>query len=338
MGKEFSIGGETIAPGEHRVVGLSLAKLYDFTEVKLPIEVIRGKNPGPILFISSTIHGDEINGIEIIRRLLTYKPLTKLCGTLITIPVVNIFGFNALSRYLPDRRDLNRSFPGSVKGSMAAQLAHLFTKEILNKCTHGIDLHTGAIHRSNLPQIRACISDRITKDLAFQFGVPVIINANSRDGSLRAEARKKNIPILLYEGGEALRYDEHVIRMGVNGIKAVMRAIGMLPSKPQSKRPEGFISEKTIWVRAPSAGILTSEKPLGAHVEEKENLGFIRDPFGKHNVPVPAKVGGIVIGKTQLPLVNKGDALFHIATFINTHKVKKTLDKLDTSEKKIPAG
>ncbi len=333
MEKEFSIGGQIIAPGEHRIVHLVVAKLYDFTEVSLPVEVKRGKSPGPTLFISSTIHGDEINGIEIIRRLLTYKPLKKLCGTLITIPVVNIFGFNTLSRYLPDRRDLNRSFPGSSKGSMAAQLANLFTVEILDKCTHGIDLHTGAIHRTNLPQIRGFIGDRDTKNLAFQFGVPVIINANSRDGSLRAEAHKKNIPILLYEGGEALRHDEHVIRMGVNGIKAVMRAIGMLPSKPQPTRPETFISEKTVWVRAPSAGILTSGKPLGAHVEAKENLGFIRDPFGKHNVPVRANVGGIVIGKTQLPLVNKGDALFHIATFINTHKVKKTLDKLNSLEK-----
>ena len=333
MEKEFSIGGQTIAPGEHRVIGLPVAKLYDFTEVSLPVEILRGKKPGPVLFISSTIHGDEINGIEIIRRLLTYKPLKKLCGTLITIPVVNIFGFNNLSRYLPDRRDLNRSFPGSSKGSMAAQLANLFTSEILEKCTHGIDLHTAAIHRSNLPQVRAFIEDRDTRDLAFHFGVPVIINANSRDGSLRAEARKKNIPILLYEGGEALRHDEHVIRMGVNGIKGVMRAIGMLPSTRQKERPEAFISEKTIWVRAPGAGILTSEKLLGSHVEAKETLGYIRDPFGKHQVPVQTKVGGIIVGMTQMPLVNKGDALFHIATFINTHKVKKTLDKLNPAEK-----
>jgi predicted deacylase len=332
MEKDFSIGGQRIAPGEHRVIGLSMAKLFDFTEVTIPVEVHRGKKPGPVLFISSTIHGDEINGIEIIRQLLAYKPLKKLCGTLITIPVVNVFGFNTLSRYLPDRRDLNRSFPGSSKGSMAAQLAHLFTVEILQKCTHGIDLHTGAIHRSNLPQIRGFIDDRETRDLAFQFGVPVIINSTSRDGSLRAEAHKKNIPILLYEAGEALRYNEHATRMGVNGIKSVMRAIGMLPAKPQRIRPEAFISEQTVWTRAPAAGILSSKKLLGAQVEAKEILGFIRDPFGQHSVPVRASVGGIIIGKTQLPLVNKGDALFHIATFINTHKVKKTLDLLNTDD------
>ncbi len=332
MPEGFSIGGQKIEPGERRLISLSVSKLYDFTEVNLPIEVIHGKKSGPVLFISSAIHGDEINGIEIIRRLLKHKPLNRLCGTLITIPVVNIFGFNNLSRYLPDRRDLNRSFPGSSKGSLAAQLAHLFTTEILEKCTHGIDLHTGALHRSNLPQIRGCVDDRDTSRLAFQFGVPVIINANSRDGSLRAEARKKNIPILLYEGGEALRYDEQVIRMGVNGIKSVMQTIGMLPSKTQRKRKEAFISRKTVWVRAPGSGILTPDKHLGARVEAKETLGFIRDPFGKHEVPVPARDAGIIIGMAQLPLVNKGDALFHIATFVNTHKVKKTIDKLNIAE------
>lgn len=338
MTDDFSIAGQCIRPGERRFINLSVSKLYDFTEVTLPLEVIRGKRSGPTLFISSTIHGDEINGIEIIRRLLNYKPLKKLCGTLIIIPVVNIFGFNSLSRYLPDRRDLNRSFPGSSKGSLAAQLAHLFTEEILDKCTHGIDLHTGAMHRSNLPQVRGFIDDRVTRNLAFQFGVPVIINANSRDGSLRAEARKKNIPILLYEGGEALRHDEHVIRIGVKGIKAVMQAIGMLPSNPKRERPEAFISRKTVWIRAPAAGILTPKKHLGAHVEENEILGFIRDPFGQHKVPVPAKVGGIIIGEIRLPLVNKGDALFHIATFIHTHKVKKTLDKMNIAEGEMPVG
>ncbi len=333
MPQDLVIGGKKIAPGDHRVIELPLAKLYDFSEVTVPIEVHRGEKEGPTLFISAAIHGDEINGIEIIRRLLSFKALKKLCGTLITIPVVNIFGFNNLSRYLPDRRDLNRSFPGSSQGSMAAQLAHLFTTEVLKKSTHGIDLHTGAIHRTNLPQIRGCVDDPIVRNLAFQFGVPVIINSNTRDGSLRAEAQKKKIPILLYEGGEALRYDEHVIRMGVSGIKGVMRSIGMLPNAKEKARPEAFISNKSVWVRAPNAGILTTKKTLGTHVTANEIIGYIRDPLGKCEVPVLAKTDGIIIGKTQLPLVNKGDALFHIAMFVNTHKVKKTLSRLNPAFK-----
>jgi len=214
MASDFRIGGVSIKKGERRKIELAVSSLYDGTDLSIPVEVIRGKVDGPVLFISAAIHGDEINGTEIVSRILKNKSLKKLKGTLIAIPVVNIFGFNMLSRYLPDRRDLNRSFPGSTNGSLAARLANVFMKEIVKKSTHGIDLHTGAIHRTNLPQIRASMDDVETKRLAFEFGVPVILNSNFRDGSLREAACSKNIPVLLFEGGEALRFDEKIIQLG----------------------------------------------------------------------------------------------------------------------------
>jgi predicted deacylase len=198
----LTIGGVKIKRGERVKIQLDYAALYDYTKLTIPVEVIRGKEKGPVLFISAAIHGDELNGIEIIRTLSKKKFLKRLKGTLILVPIVNVFGFHNQSRYLPDRRDLNRSFPGSKSGSLASRLAYIFMKEIVSKCTHGIDLHTGAIHRTNLPQIRACLDDLKTKELAEGFGAPVVINSNLRDGSLREAARRKKVSMLLFEGGE----------------------------------------------------------------------------------------------------------------------------------------
>lgn len=232
----FKIGGQNILPGERKQIQIKIAALYDYTDLNMPIEVIRGKEDGPTLFISAAIHGDEINGVEIAKRLLQKKELVKIKGILIIIPVVNVFGFNHKSRYLPDRRDLNRSFPGSPKGSLAGRLANIFMKEIVSKCTHGIDLHTGAIHRSNLPQVRAFLDDKKTAELAHAFGVPVILHSRLKDGSLREAARKKRVKTLLFEGGEALRFEEEVIRSGLRGCLSVMREIGML-SKLKALNP-----------------------------------------------------------------------------------------------------
>ena len=188
MKDDLIIGGTTIKRGERKRVYIDVAKLYDFTDMNIPIEVIRGKEDGPVMFISGAIHGDEINGVEIVRQILSKKALNKLKGTLIAVPIVNVFGFNTKSRYLPDRRDLNRNFPGSPKGSLTGQLAHIFMKEIIEKCTHGIDFHCAASHRINLPQIRACLSDPKVKEMAEAFDVPVIMDADLRKGSLREAA------------------------------------------------------------------------------------------------------------------------------------------------------
>jgi predicted deacylase len=329
----MEISGHTIMPGERKLVQIDVAGLFDYTRISIPVEVIRGKEDGPVLFISAAIHGDEINGTEIINRILNRKIFKNIKGTLIAVPIVNVFGFNTLSRYLPGRRDLNRSFPGSSNGALASQLAKIFMKEVVLKCTHGIDLHTAAIHRSNLPQIRACLDDKETELLAKDFGVPVILHSQLRDGSLREAARQKNIPILLFEGGEALRFDEEVIRSGVKGCVSVMRKIGMLSApvlkKSVKRKARTYIAKGSSWIRAPHSGSFILKKKLGAHVAAGDVLAVISDPFGRKKVEVVADEDGIIIGKSTLPLVHKGDAMFHIAVFSDSARVKNALNLYD---------
>ncbi len=315
---ELVIGGDAIRPGTRRTVRIELPLLYTHTPVVLSAHVIRGRRDGPRLFISSAIHGDEINGVEIIRRLVRASALSHLRGTLITVPVVNVYGFVRQTRYLPDRRDLNRSFPGTEKGSLAARLAHTFMGEIVDKSTHGIDLHTGAVHRDNLPQIRGAFEEGdIVDRMAKAFGAPVILNSNLRDGSLREAACDRGIPIIIYEAGEALRFDELSIRAGVKGIIGVMREIGMLrPSrKSTSRKPQPVVANSSIWVRASQSGVLRALKPMGARVKKNDLLGMIADPYGENEEPVLASASGVIIGKVNLPLVSEGEALYHIARF-----------------------
>lgn len=313
----ITIGDITVKPGERRSINLPLAAMYTHTDVEMTVHVINGRQDGPKLFVSAAIHGDELNGVEIIRRLLKQKQIDKLRGTLILIPIVNVYGFLAHSRYLPDGRDLNRSFPGSETSSLAGRVAHHFLQQIVSHCTHGIDLHTGARHRSNLPQIRADLSDQTTRMLASAFGVPVIIDSKIRDGSLREASREAGIPILLYEAGEALRFDEVSIRAGVRGVLNVMRQLDMLSNKhkikPVERRP--IISYRTSWVRAPHSGILRRAVPLGARTAIGTTLGVISDPHGQRDDTVISPAEGIVIGKTYLPLAHEGEALFHIAQY-----------------------
>jgi predicted deacylase len=329
----LEIGGEKIGRGKRRKLELFVAKLFDYTDMVIPVEVIRGRKPGPTMFVSAAIHGDEINGVEIIKRLLGRSGITALHGTLIAVPIVNVFGFNTNSRYLPDRRDLNRCFPGNHQGSLASVMAHLFMEEVVSRCTHGIDLHTGAIHRTNLPQIRADLGDRDTRKLAESFGVPVIINSSTRDGSLREAAANLGIQMLLYEGGEALRYDEKAIQTGLQGILAVMRNIGMLPMLKTPRRKPGvhvFTANRSTWVRAPASGSLSTRIRPGSRVMEGDVLGVLSDPFGEGRVEVRASKTGIVIGMSVIPLVSHGDGLFHIALFDNSQEVEQRIEEFDT--------
>lgn len=315
MKNKFIIGNTEIKFGERKRINIDMGSIYDFTNVNMPLEVLCGNKAGPTLFICSTIHGDEINGIEIVRRVLKSPILKKINGTLIIIPIVNVFGFNDRSRYLPDRRDLNRCFPGLKNGSLASQLAYKFMQEIVLKSDYGIDLHTGAFHRCNHPQIRANISDEKTLNLAKAFAAPVIIEANLRDGSLREAVAEAKIPMLLYEGGEALRFDENVIEIGVNGIFNFMREIGMIDAKvcPISKK-RTFIAHSSSWVRAPKSGIQIISTKLGQIVKKGDILGELSNPFGDKKTYVRAHENGMIIGMSKLPLINQGDALFHIAT------------------------
>lgn len=286
---DFSFLGETIPPSSRRVIELEAAKLYTDSPLSIPIEVLHGASPGPVLMINAAIHGDELNGVEIIRQLLNTLDEKKLKGTVIAVPIVNVFGFIHKSRYLPDRRDLNRCFPGSEKGSLASRMAHTFFSQVAERCDYILDLHTGAIHRTNLPQIRADLSNSETLRIAQAFATPVIIDSPLRDGSLRSEAEKQQIPVLTYEAGEALRFDPIAINAGIIGIKRVMQSIGML--RPGRKKiPNSIIAKSTSWLRAEADGILRTLVSLGDKVEKGQVLAYINSPLGKLEVEILALI------------------------------------------------
>lgn len=328
LNKPFSIGEIVVKPGQRANTSLPVAELYTSTPLSMPVEVICGRRAGPVLFVSAAIHGDELNGVEIVRRLLLLKILNSVQGTLIAVPIVNVHGFLNQSRYLPDRRDLNRSFPGSAKGSVTARLANTFFKQIVSKADYGIDLHTGAINRSNLPQTRGNLDDAKTLELANAFGAPVMINANIRDSSLRACATELGLPMLIYEAGEALRFDEVCIKAGLRGVLNVMRLIGMLPPKrPVRKKVKPLLASSTSWVRAPASGIFNTDVQLGSSVTKGQHLAAISDPLGDTSEVMLAPFDGIVIGRNNLPLAHEGDALFNIAEFKSVSKAESLVEE-----------
>ncbi len=321
------VGDTVIGPGERATVRLPVADLYTGTSLAMPVHVVCGRREGPVLFVSAAIHGDELNGVEIIRRLLKRKALSSIRGTLLAVPIVNVHGFLDQSRYLPDRRDLNRSFPGSRKGSVAARMAYTFVHEIVEKSDFGIDLHTGAINRSNLPQIRGNLDDEATLQLARAFGAPVIVNSNARDGSLRQCAADKGMPVLIYEAGEALRFDELSIRAGLRGTISAMRHIGMLPSGSKKAPVSPVVADSTSWVRAPDSGIVTPKVELGSRVKAGQALAVIGDPVGDEEVWVKAPFDGIIIGRSNLPLAHEGDALFNVAAFKSVSRAEDRVEE-----------
>ena len=312
--KAFAIGQQTIDPGSRRSVDLPVSVLSNHTPMSLPVHVLHGARKGPAMFLSAAVHGDEIQGVEIIRRVLRHPALTALSGTLLAVPIVNAFGFLNHSRYMPDRRDLNRSFPGSDHGSLASLLADLFMREVVLRSQYGIDLHTAGLHRTNLPQIRVAPDEPELVELAEAFGAPVILISKLRDGTLRQCARDKGVKVLLYEGGEALRFDEVAIRAGVLGILRVMKTLGMISASDvtKGKVPPAY-SISSTWLRAPEGGILRAAKTVGDRVVRGETVGEISDPLGEKSSAVLSDEDGIIIGRTNLPVVNRGDALYHVA-------------------------
>lgn len=324
MRNPFTIGGQTVAPGERRLVDLPVSKLSNHTPVTLPVHVLHGHEPGPAMFVTAAIHGDELNGVEIIRRVLRTLAPGNIRGTLLCVPVVNAYGFIGRSRYLPDRRDLNRAFPGSPGGSLASRLAHLLLTEVVRRCQLGIDLHTAAVQRVNLPQIR-CDSAKSprSRELAKAFGAQVVLESAERAGSLRRAAREAGIDVLVYEGGEGLRFDEFAIQAGVDGIARVMLEIGMLQGGATDDRDRAASSARSLhlplmanaakWVRAPEGGVLRTHKKIGDSVSEGEQIGVIANPYEEADTPLRSPRRGIIVGATTLPIVNMGDALFHIA-------------------------
>jgi hypothetical protein len=327
----FEIGGETIAPGTRRTIDLPVSVMSDHTPATMSAHVIHGRRDGPVVFVSAGVHGDEIIGVEIVRRLLGMPNLKSLRGTLIAVPIVNAFGFLTNSRYLPDRRDLNRCFPGTEGGSLASRLAHLFMTEVVARSDLGIDLHSAAVHRTNLPQVRVSPDNHETLRLARVFGTPVILRSKLREGSLRGAAKEAGVDVLLYEAGEALRFDEMAVRAGVTGILRVLKDKSMLPKKGITRpRRKPLLSTSSRWLRAPQGGLLRSFKSEGDMVSEGETLAIVSDPFGELDMPVISDRAGLIVGRTVFPSVNEGDALFHVAEVSDPDEAEETLEHLSS--------
>ena len=311
---DFEIGSAQIAPGTRRTIDLPVSVLSDHTPVTMSVHVVHGRFDGPTVFVSAGVHGDEVIGVEIVRRLLRSPKLNILHGTLIVIPIVNTFGFINHSRYLPDRRDLNRSFPGSEGGSLASRLARLFVEEIVARADLGIDLHSAAVHRTNYPQIRITQDNPVTRQLAEVFGAPIIMESSIREGSLRSAAKELGKDVLLFEAGEGLRFDEFSVRAGVAGILRVMRHLDMVSAKGVAKpKAAAQYCTSSKWLRAPIGGVLRTFRADGELVRSGELLASVCDPFGEKEQEVIAPFDGIIVGRAVLPVVNEGDAIFHLA-------------------------
>lgn len=314
----ITIGGVTVSPGSRRHVELPVARLPTDTSLSLPVAVINGLRPGPTLWCNAAIHGDEVNGVEIIRQLIQQLRPRDLNGAVIAVPIVNVFGFVNENRYLPDRRDLNRMFPGSPRGSLSAQLAYLFMTQVVERCQYGIDFHTGSDHRTNLPQLRVDLSDAEVERLAKAFAAPVTVDAAYRDGSLRSACRAIGIPLLVFEGGEAHRFNAGAIQTGVEGTLRVLAELGMISGAAAPPPSETTIVRHSHWERARRSGIVRIDVFPGQAVERGEVLGIIGDALGTRHAAVRASRTGIVLGYNRNPIVSQGDALVHLADLSET--------------------
>lgn len=307
----MTINGENIKPGEVKRIDLEVAQLPTRTPINIPVTVARSKQPGPTLLLMAGLHGDEINGIDIIRRILDHDLHIPDVGTVITIPILNIFGFIHFSREVPDGKDVNRSFPGTNSGSLASKVAYTLMTEIIPHIDYGIDLHTGGASRTNYPQIRAVLEDETTKQLADWFQAPITMNAPLIDKSLRWAAAAEGKHIIVYEAGESLRFDQFAIQQGVNGILRVMHQLGMRNNAPNPDESTQFV-QKTTWRRATASGLWIHKVQPGDTVDKNQRLGYITGPYGDFKVDIISPQAGIIIGLNNMPVVNKGDALAHL--------------------------
>lgn len=337
MRDSFEIAGQSIRAGTNSLVRIPMPGLHSDVSVNMPVHVFHGRKDGPILFVSAAIHGDEINGVEVIRRILSLGLIKRLKGTLLAVPTVNVLGFEGHSRYLPDRRDLNRCFPGREQGSLAARVANTFMKEIVERSDLGIDLHSAAIHRDNFPQIRADLNDPQLNSLARAFSAPVLLHSAPPEGSLRHAAAAESVPVMVYEAGEALRFDEIAIRVAVRGTLNVMRELGMLLKSKAKKARPSVLLRSSSWVRAEKSGILRAQVKLGDMVSKGDILGFISEPAGQQDELIIASSAGVIIGRTHIPLVYEGEALFHIGRSRQTSLLEEQLDTLQDDEALTPA-
>jgi predicted deacylase len=310
--ENISFLGVEIKRGESRCLQFDVAKLHTRNSIKVPIFIERAKKDGPVLLLLGGVHGDEINGVEIVRRIIHSKINKPSRGTIISIPVFNIFGFLNLSRKFPDGRDLNRVFPGSSKGSLASQFAFQFKKEIAPFVDYVIDFHSGGANRVNIAQIRCMLEEEKTLELAKVFGAPFIVQSKYIAKSLRETFKKLGKTTLLFEGGKSMLYDEEAIRYGVQGTKNVIRFLNMKRWKVEAQK-ESIIVRKSKWLRASHSGMFHVYIKNGDWVTKKTVMGIITDPFGAFERKVFAPMDCYVFCVNISPIVNRGDALFHVS-------------------------
>lgn len=312
--KKLVILGHEIAPGKGAELNLDVARLHTTTPILVPVIVERAKEDGPTVLLMAGLHGDEINGVEIIRRIIRKGFNKPLRGTIICLPVFNIFGFLNVQRELPDGRDLNRSFPGSISGSLASQFAYHFMKEIAPHVDYVIDFHTGSAQRNNFPQIRVVMSDAESVEMAKIFNPPFILNSAYIPKTIRESINKLNKKMLLFEGGKTNSIEELIVEEGINGVKRFLMHHGMRSFKidiSKDRFPVYLGSSK--WLRAPVSGMFHALATNGAKVSKGDVIGMVMDPYGNSERKVKATMNGHIICLNESPVVYKGDAIFHIA-------------------------
>ncbi len=312
MPDSITINNHTVEPGEKKDIQLNIARLPTYTNIDLPVHVYRAKEDGPTLLLTGGLHGDELNGIEIVRRMIAKEQLMPQKGSVIAIPLVNVYGFIQNVRGLPDGKDINRSFPGIKGGSLARLLAYTLMNEIVPQIDYGIDFHTGGSARSNYPQIRCTFNEDKNQELAKAFGAPFVIHSSLIEKSFRKAAHKKGKHILVYESGESTRFYESGIQEGINGTLRLMKYLGMKEEAPKPLQ-ETEMYRKTTWVRAKYAGLFRPKIELGDQVKQRQVLGHITDPYGNEQFKFVCPHDGRVIGLNYAPVVHKGDALLHLA-------------------------
>nr|PZN56923.1 MAG: succinylglutamate desuccinylase [Bacteroidota bacterium] len=305
------LNGTRILPGEEKKVSIGIATLPSRSALEINITVSRSEKEGPVLLLMGAMHGDEINGTEVVRRLIESQQHRPTRGTTICIPIINIYGFISSSRYVPDGKDVNRSFPGNPHGSLASRVAHYLTRDIIPKIDYGIDFHTGGAARVNYPQIRGVLSDPDVLTMARAFNAPFAIDARFRPGSLRQWAARQGRKILVYEGGESGRFDEFAINEGIQGTLRLMHHLNMRDDAPPAASPLRIIRH-TSWVRAAYSGIFLTSVSPGQAITKGQELGTLNDPYGDFRLPIRSTTAGFVIGLNQNPVVHQGDALMHI--------------------------
>lgn len=311
--KELIIAGEAIGPGDTRDLSLSSGESYTGQTVRVPIRVIRAERDGPVVFLTGAVHGDELNGTGIIRQLLFDPPPDLIRGTLVCLPVVNVTGLESFSRYLPDRRDLNRCFPGSASGSMSSRLARALYDGVLSQCDFGIDLHSAAVRRTNYPNLRADLEIPAVRRLARAFGAQIVVQSTPPKGSLRGAACAAGAATIVFEAGEVWKIEPSVTRAGVRGCRNVFRALKMIAGPIPPPPPQVFV-RKTKWVRAERGGLLSFHARPGQLVEKGEPIATNYGLFGREQNVLESPVSGMVLGMTTMPAVKPGEPVYHIAS------------------------